>query len=78
MKIACIGECMIELQEISPGVTSQTFGGDTLNTAIYCARLARDLPLQIDYVTALGTDTFSDRMVRFWEAEGVGNPSMGI
>ena len=72
-KIACIGECMIELQEISPGVSSQTFGGDTLNTAIYCARLARDLPLKIDYVTALGTDTFSDRMVRFWEAEGVGS-----
>ena len=72
-KIACIGECMIELQEISPGVTSQTFGGDTLNTAIYCARLARDLPLEIDYVTALGTDTFSERMVRFWENEGVGS-----
>ena len=73
LKIACIGECMIELQETSPGVTSQTFGGDTLNTAIYCARLARDLPLEIDYVSALGTDTFSDRMVRFWEAEGVGS-----
>ncbi len=72
-KIACIGECMIELQEISPGISSQTFGGDTLNTAIYCARLARDLPLEIDYVTALGTDTFSDRMARFWEAEGVGS-----
>lgn len=72
-KIACIGECMIELQEVSPGVTSQTFGGDTLNTAIYCARLARDLPLEIDYVTALGTDTFSERMVRFWEQEGVGS-----
>jgi 2-dehydro-3-deoxygluconokinase len=73
VKIALIGECMIELQEISPGVTSQTFGGDTLNTAIYCARLARDLPLKIDYVTALGTDTFSERMVRFWEQEGVGS-----
>ncbi|MBT8352884.1 MAG: sugar kinase, partial [Desulfofustis sp.] len=72
-KIACIGECMIELQETSPGVTSQTFGGDTLNTAIYCARLARDLPLEIDYVTALGTDTFSERMIKFWEQEGVGS-----
>lgn len=73
VKLACIGECMIELQEISPGVTNQTFGGDTLNTAIYCARLARDLPLEIDYVTALGTDTFSERMARFWEQEGVGS-----
>ena len=73
VKIALIGECMIELQEISPGVTNQTFGGDTLNTAIYCARLARDLPLEIDYVTALGTDTFSERMVKFWEQDGVGS-----
>ena len=64
---------MIELQEISPGVTNQTFGGDTLNTSIYCARLARELPLEIDYVTALGTDTFSERMVKFWEQEGVGS-----
>lgn len=73
VKLALIGECMIELQEISPGVSSQTFGGDTLNTAIYCSRLARDLPLEVDYVTALGTDTFSERMVRFWEEEGVGS-----
>jgi len=73
IKIALIGECMIELNEISPGVINQTFGGDTLNTAIYCARLGRELPLTIDYVTALGVDTFSDRMVRFWEQEGVGS-----
>ena len=73
IKLACIGECMIELQETAPGVTKQTFGGDTLNTAIYCARLARDLPLSVDYVTALGTDTFSQRMIAFWENEGVGS-----
>jgi 2-dehydro-3-deoxygluconokinase len=73
LKIALIGECMIELQEIASGETKQTFGGDTLNTAIYCARLARDLPLQIDYVTALGQDSFSDKMTSFWELEGVGS-----
>lgn len=73
VKLALIGECMIELQEVAPSETRQTFGGDTLNTAIYCARLARELPLKVDYVTALGTDSFSDRMVRFWEQEGVGS-----
>jgi len=72
-KIALIGECMVELQESEPGTTKQTFGGDTLNTAIYCARLAKDLPVQIDYVTALGIDPFSERMVDFWEKEGVGS-----
>lgn len=73
VNLALIGECMIELQEVAPSETRQTFGGDTLNTAIYCARLARELPLKVDYVTALGTDSFSDRMVRFWEQEGVGS-----
>ena len=73
MRIALIGECMIELQETGPDQTRQTFGGDTLNTAIYCARLARDLPLHIDYVTALGQDNFSSRMIQFWEKEGVGS-----
>lgn len=73
LKLALIGECMIELQEVSPQTTRQTFGGDTLNTAIYAARLGRELPMSVDYVTALGTDTFSDRMVRFWEEEGVGS-----
>ena len=64
---------MIELQEIAPSETRQTFGGDTLNTAIYCARLEKELPLNVDYVTALGTDTFSRKMIRFWEKEGVGS-----
>ncbi|MGW8194233.1 MAG: sugar kinase [Desulforhopalus sp.] len=73
LKLALIGECMIELQETSPGVTTQTFGGDTLNTAIYSARLARELPLQVDYVTAVGQDNFSEKMIRFWETEGVGS-----
>lgn len=73
LKLALIGECMIELQETAPGETKQTFGGDTLNTAIYSARLAKDLPLQVDYVTALGEDNFSERMVAFWEKEGVGS-----
>lgn len=70
---ALIGECMIELQEIKSGVTQQTFGGDTLNTAIYMARLGHIFSVKVDYVTALGCDTFSDKMVAFWEREGVGS-----
>lgn len=70
---ALIGECMIELQEVESGVTQQTFGGDTLNAAIYMSRLQHIFPVKIDYVTALGCDSFSDRMVSFWEGEGVGS-----
>ena len=44
------------------------FGGDTLNTAIYLARLGID----VDYVSALGDDDMSGWMLEQWRAEGVG------
>ena len=73
LKISLIGECMIELQDHPGKGVQQTFGGDTLNTAIYMARLARIFPLTVDYVTAIGTDPFSKAMMAFWESEGVGS-----
>lgn len=68
MKVATIGECMIEFTEAPSGEARRGFGGDTLNTAIYLARLGVD----VDYVTILGDDPFSDEMLRAWRDEGVG------
>ncbi|WP_460124800.1 sugar kinase [Pseudomonas sp. S2_C03] len=70
-RIALIGECMIELQNHADGSLQQSFGGDTLNTAVY---LARELGLRgkVDYVTALGDDSFSDAMCRSWAEENIG------
>ncbi|OCR21604.1 ketodeoxygluconokinase [Pseudomonas syringae] len=70
-RIALIGECMIELQQHANGSLQQSFGGDTLNTAVYIARLL-GRTAQVDYVTALGDDSFSDAMCRVWEQEGIG------
>ena len=50
-RIACIGECMVELSEHPDGTLTRGFGGDTLNTALYLARLG----VPVDYVTALGS-----------------------
>ena len=66
--VACIGECMIELKQAKDGLYSRAFGGDTLNTAIYLARLG----VEVDYFTALGNDPMSDEMLAAWAAEGVG------
>jgi 2-dehydro-3-deoxygluconokinase len=66
--VACIGECMIELKQAQGGLYSRGYGGDTLNTAVYLARLGVD----VDYITALGDDSLSDEMVAGWTAEGVG------
>jgi 2-dehydro-3-deoxygluconokinase len=67
-RIAAIGECMIELSEHPDGRITRSFGGDTLNTAVYLARLGAP----VDYITALGDDAFSNEMIAGWRAEGVG------
>jgi 2-dehydro-3-deoxygluconokinase len=67
-RVACIGECMIELKQAGGGLYSRGFGGDTLNTAVYLARLG----IGVDYITALGDDPLSDEMIAGWSAEGVG------
>lgn len=48
--LAAIGECMLELSEHPDGRITRAFGGDTLNTAVYLARLG----VPVDYITALG------------------------
>jgi 2-dehydro-3-deoxygluconokinase len=67
-RVACIGECMVELRQAPRGLYSRGFGGDTLNTAVYLARLG----VKVDYLTALGDDALSDEMIAAWIAEGVG------
>ncbi len=59
---------MIELSAAAGGLLSRAWGGDTLNTAVYLARLG----VAVDYVTALGDDPWSEEMLRAWEAESVG------
>ena len=66
-RVACIGECMIELRQAPGGLYSRGFGGDTLNTAVYLARLG----ISTDYITALGDDPLSAEMIAGWQAEGV-------
>lgn len=76
--VACIGECMVELRQAQGGASAgqgqggglyaRGFGGDTLNTALYLARLE----VKVDYFTALGNDALSDEMIAAWTAEGVG------
>ena len=73
-KIASIGECMLELS--NPGAKPLarnmnlqfSYGGDTLNTAVYLARLG----VPIDYVTALGKDAYSQWLLEDWQQQGIG------
>lgn len=71
IRVASIGECMVELRHLSATELTMGFGGDTLNTAVYLARVGGDR-VAVDYVTALGDDPYSDAMVEAWQREGVG------
>jgi 2-dehydro-3-deoxygluconokinase len=74
-RIACIGECMIELGQLDldAGSARVGFAGDTLNTAVYLSRLG----CRVSYVTNLGTDAFSARMVAMFEGEGIDTTLVG-
>lgn len=68
-RIACIGECMIELSQLDleNGSARIGFAGDTLNTAAYLARLGA----RVSYVTNLGVDAFSAKMRERFIAERI-------
>lgn len=68
--IAVLGECMVELYQGKEDV-KLGFGGDTLNTAIYIARLMDLNKFVVNYVTAVGKNQLSQQMVDTWRNEGI-------
>ncbi|WEM44943.1 sugar kinase (plasmid) [Photobacterium sp. DA100] len=68
--VAVIGECMVELQRKGE-LIKQSFGGDTLNTALYLSRLTHQYGVETSYVTGLGTDSFSRDMLDAWQQEHI-------
>jgi 2-dehydro-3-deoxygluconokinase len=72
LRVVSFGECMLELQGEAFGTLHQTYGGDTLNTAVYLARCGRARGLVVDYATAVGDDPLSSGLLQRWQAEGLG------
>ena len=75
MKIACIGEAMIELS-IRDNDTKLGVAGDTLNTAVYLKRSAPQI--EVDYITRLGSDPFSDQITSFIKEQNLGTGAIEI
>ena len=70
-RIACIGECMIELSASDEGIYKQSFAGDTFNTAVYLARSLSGTDCSVSYTTAIGCDDLSNRMLDLWHSENI-------
>jgi 2-dehydro-3-deoxygluconokinase len=66
IKVVMAGEAMLELSRAGVG-WALGHGGDTLNTALHLAR--NGVPTA--YLTALGTDGFSDNLLAAWATEGL-------
>src|SRR3569832_614618 len=70
-RFVSVGECMIEMSGGDEGNYRLGYAGDTLNTAWYArARLPADW--DVDYVTALGDDLYSQQMAQFFADNGIG------
>lgn len=68
---ASIGECMIELSGNEGDQWRMGFAGDTLNTAWYMRALT-DKSYPVEYVTAFGEDSFSQKQRVFLTSNGIG------
>jgi len=70
MKVAIIGECMVEFfKDTKLDLFQQTFGGDTFNCAVYLKREFADI--NVEYITILGKDVFSQNMIDFMHKQNI-------
>ncbi|MEM7253090.1 MAG: sugar kinase [Pseudomonadota bacterium] len=70
MKLAAMGECMIEVATTDRRQAHFGFGGDTYNFAVYLARCMGS-DHDIRYVSALGDDELSAHMLNTWQTQGL-------
>jgi len=78
LRIACVGEAMAELmlgsdEDLAP---SLGFAGDTMNTAIYLNRMLAGSS-EVSYITMIGQDTLSDRLIGRLENESIDTSRIG-
>jgi 2-dehydro-3-deoxygluconokinase len=70
-RVACIGECMIELSPDGERTMRLAYAGDVCNTAVSLARLSRGDETVVQFATRLGDERHSEAMLDWWRAEGI-------
>ncbi|WP_204112431.1 sugar kinase [Shimia biformata] len=70
-RVISIGEAMLELSGAGDDLWRLGVAGDTMNTAWYL-RESLSPDWQVDYLTRVGTDEFSHRVVNFLAEAGIG------
>lgn len=74
VRIACIGEAMIELSSIDleQHQARLAVAGDAYNTAVYLQRELGRVNGSVDFVTTVGSDALSDAMIKEFQREELG------
>lgn len=65
-----VGEAMIEMAVVGPETYKRSFAGDTFNTAWHLAQMP-GLPIEVGYVSKVGTDPASDQFIELLAEDGV-------
>lgn len=65
-----IGECMVEMAPAEDDRYAMGFAGDTFNTAWYARRMMPS-EVEVAFLTAVGSDEISQRMLAFMRGAGV-------
>lgn len=73
-----IGECMVEMAALENGDFRLGFAGDTMNTAWYARATLPANAWNVAYYTRLGDDTYSRKMLAFFQANGIDTSLIGI
>lgn len=76
MRVIAVGECMVEFALRPDGLWQQGFAGDTLNMA-WALRALLPAAASVEFLTRVGSDGFSERMLAFLAAAGIGTSLVG-
>ncbi|WP_375277452.1 sugar kinase [Alteromonas australica] len=68
-RLMAIGECMVELVHTHDDSVKLGFAGDTLNALIYAKRWKPET--ECVFLSAVGYDNFSNKMMAFFEQNGI-------
>ncbi len=71
MRIACIGEVMLELTLLDDGVARTSVAGDAYNTAVYMRRWLDKPQASISFITGIGSDAVSGRVLDALRSEAI-------
>lgn len=79
MRIVALGEAMVELSFPTNDTDGLQLGvaGDTLNCAVYLARLLPPAQVSVSYLTILGKDRFSEHILNFMRRHNVRTDFIG-